>query len=189
MSLVETLARVAAAGSPAAGDGHGAEAHGVDWIMVVSLFANFVLFFGFLYWVAAPAVRKGLSSRRANMAIDLERAQKKQAEAEARLAEYQAKLDNLEREVAAVVRSYEKEAAADRAKIEEETEKAIARLNRETEFTIQQEARKAEASIRQAAVEATLSAAEKKIRDRIEDDDHARLTERYVEELSSGGAS
>lgn len=164
--------------------GGAADAHGIDWLLVGSLFANVGLFFGFLIWKAKPAVAKGLKARRANMAVDLERAQAKQAEAEARLTEYQAKLDNLEKEVAKVVEAYEKEARADRTKIESEADRAIERLNRETEFTINQETLKAKRAIQTAAVEATLTSAEKKIRERIEDADHDRLTRQYVESLN-----
>lgn len=172
----------------AASENHGPDHDGVDWLFVASLYTNFLLFFGFLFWVAAPAVARGLKNRRAAMARDLERAQKKQAEAEARLAEYQEKLDNLEREVARVVDAYEREAKADRARIEQEAERVVERLARETELTIQQELRKAEKMIRQAAVDATLQAAEEKIRDRINEGDHRRLTELYVSSLNDGRA-
>lgn len=180
-SVLSALAEVALAGADAGG--HAAESHGIDWLVVLSLFTNVILFFGFLFWQLAPMASKGLKERRANMEVELEEAQKKQAEAESRLAEYQEKLDNLEREVARVIESYEREAEADRKRFEEDTDKAVARLARETEFTINQEMKKAEKKIHAAAVEATLEAAEQKIRSRIQDDDHRRLTDQYVESL------
>ncbi|MEO1230708.1 MAG: ATP synthase F0 subunit B [Myxococcota bacterium] len=182
-SLATKLGELVVAAADAGG--HAAESHGIDWLVVISLFTNALLFFGFLFWQVAPMVSKGLKERRATMATELERAQKKQAEAEARLAEYQEKLDNLEREVSRVIESYEREAEADRKRFEEDTEKAVARMLRETEFTINQEMRKAERKIHAAAVEATLQAAEQKIRARIHDDDHRRLTDQYVESLRS----
>lgn len=180
--VLVAIGEVAAAGG---GEGHG-ESHGINWLLVGSLFTNAAIFFGFLYWMAAPAITNGLKSRRENMAVGLDRAREKQAEAEARLAEYQEKLDNLEREVSRVVSAYEKEAETDKARIEEETDRAIARLNRETEFTIQQETKKAEKLIQAAAVEATLRAAEEKIRGRIADEDHERITSQFVSSLKEG---
>lgn len=167
----------------AGGGDHGDSHAGSNWLFIASLFTNFVIFFGFLIWKAAPAVASGLKSRRSTMAVELERAQEKQAKAEARLAEYEEKLQNLEREVAHVVESYEKVAEADRARTEAETEKALARMARETDFTIQQEMRKAERLIRRSAVEATLRIAEEKIKSRINPDDHRRLTDQYVASL------
>lgn len=169
--------------------GGGAEAHGIDWLLVLSLFTNVILLFGFLIWRSAPAVSKALKARRANMAVDLERAQKKQAEAEARLAEYEAKLENLEQEVANIMRSYEREAESDRKKLEDEAAKTVARLQRETKFTIQQEGLKAEKRIRQAAVDSTLLAAENLVRQKIEPSDHERLVQQYVEQLGNGQPS
>lgn len=166
----------------AGGADHG-EGHGVDWLFVASLFTNALLFFGFLFWAGAPLVSRGLRNRRASMAVELERAQKKQADAEARLAEYQAKLDNLEQEVARVIEAYEKEARTEKARIEADTERAVARLARETDFTIGQEMKKAEQLIRQKAVDATLEAAEARIRAQITGADHDRLTARYVASL------
>ena len=178
VSLADVIGRAASAA--------GAEGahHGVDWLFVASLFTNFLLFFGFLFWLVAPMVSRGLENRRASMAVELDEAQAKQAAAEARLAEYQAKLDNLENEVARVVQAYEREAMADRERIKAETEKALSRLARETDFTIQQEMLKAQQLIRKSAVDATLDAAEKKIRSRLTKDDHARLTSQYVSVLN-----
>lgn len=163
-------------------------AHEIDWLFVASLFTNFFLFFGFLFWKVAPLVTRSLENRRASMAVDLDTAQTKQAEAEARLAEYQTKLDNLESEVARVVEAYEKQAQADRERIEEETEKALARLGRETEFNIQQEMLKAEQLIRSVAVDATLELAESKIRSRMTAQDQERLTNQYVSVLNGSSS-
>jgi F-type H+-transporting ATPase subunit b len=179
-SAALALARLAPAAS---GGGHGED---IDWALVASLFLNAFLFFGFLIWKAGPLVSRSLKNRRANMAAELEKAQRKQAEAEARLAEYQKKLDNLESEVARVIESYEKEANAERARIEQDTEKAIERLARETDFTINQEMKKAERLIREEAVNATLEAAEAKIKKRITGADQDRLTQQYVRSLAQG---
>lgn len=167
------------------GDSHGDK---IDWLVVISLFTNFLLLFGFLIWQAAPLVSRGLRTRRETMEKDLEEAQAKRAAAEARLGEYQEKLDNLEREIEQVVASYEREAVADQKRFQEETEKTIARMERETELTIAQETRKAEVAIRGAAVEATLRLAEEKIRSQIGSEDHKQLTEQYISNLNGRSA-
>jgi len=167
----------------ATGGDHGEGAHGINWFELGSMFLNFVLLFGFLGWKLRPAVRNGLRGRREEMGKRLVEAQRKQAEAEARLEEYRAKLANLESEFRRVVESYEAEARADQKKMEHDAEKAIQRLARETEFTIQQEVRKAEQALQAATVEATLRKAEGLIRERITDADRKRLDDACIEEL------
>lgn len=168
----------------AAAGGHGDAAnHGINWFVLGSMFTNFVLFFGFLYVKLKKPVGTALENRRVDMAKRLEEAQAKQREAEARLAEYKAKLANLEDEVKRVVSSYEAEAKADAERMQADTEKAIERLQRESEITIQQEVRKAETVIRESAVKATLEAAEALIKDRITDADHRRLVDQYISNL------
>ncbi len=167
--------------APAVGGGH----H-VDWPLVASLFTNVILFFGFLGFKVKPLVSQGLKDRRENMAVELRKADEQRKEAEARLAEYKAKLDNLEDEVARIVAEYETQAEAEKAVIEEETTKALARLEKESEVTISQEMRKAENLIRDAAVKATLEAAEQIITSRITDADQRRLADQYVASLEQG---
>lgn len=179
--ILETTALLALVAASGGENGH--EAHGIDWFELGSMFLNFVLLFGFLGYKLRPVVANGLKSRRENFGKRLIEAQQKQAEAESRLEEYKAKLANLETEFQRVVESYEAEARADQQKMEEETEKAIQRLARETDFTIHQEFRKAEKLIQSTAVEATLRKAEGLVRDRITDDDRARLNDACIEEL------
>ncbi len=173
------LATAAAAGA----ESHG---HGVDWVLVASLFANVIVFFGVLFYFAAPLVSRSLKNRRSTMAAELNRAQEKRAEAEAKLAEYQKKLDDLEQEVAKVVQAYEREAHADRARIERDTEKEITRLGREADFSIGQAVKEAEQRIRAEAVRLTIEAAEARVRSQIGGADHRRLTERYIDGLNDG---
>ncbi len=158
------------------------EAH-INWWVLGSTITNAILFFGFLAMKLRPHVSNGLLARRENMAKQLEEARTQQAEAERRLEEYKAKLENLEAEVARIVRSYEAEAEADKQRLTEETDRAMLRFARETEFTISQEVKKAEKAIRDAAVSATLEAAEQLLTSKITSDDRRRLADEYIRDL------
>lgn len=157
--------------------------HGMNWFELGSMATNFILFFGFLYLKLKAPVKDALTSRRSGMAAQLEEAQAKQREAEAKLAAYKTKLDNLESEVEQVVKAYEAQAQTDAERMKVDTEKAIERFARENEVTIDQEVRKAEAMIHTAAVKATLEAAEALIKNRITDADQRRLVDQYVSNL------
>jgi F-type H+-transporting ATPase subunit b len=160
----------------------GHEAH-IDWFVLGSTITNALLFFGFLAIKLKPHVTNGLIARRENMQKQLEEARTKQADAERRLDEYKAKLENLENEVARIVKSYESEAEADRRRLAEDTERAIQRFARETEFTISQEVKKAEKAIRDAAIASTLEAAEELLKSKITSDDRRRLADEYIRDL------
>ncbi len=166
----------------AAGGGDHGE-HGLNWFEIGSMVTNFILFFGFIYLKVKGPAKDALKARRTDMAAELEKAQSKQREAEARLAEYKAKLENLESEVERVVQSYEAQARTDADRMKADADKAIERMARESEVTIEQEIRKAEAVIRASAVQATLEAAESLIKDRITDADQRRLVDQYVSNL------
>jgi F0F1-type ATP synthase membrane subunit b/b' len=173
----------------AAGGGeHGGE-HGINWWVLGSMMTNAVLFFGFLAVKLRPVVAEGLTARRANMAKALEEARRKQTEAEAKAAEYAARLANLEDEVQRIVASYEAEARADSERMRAETERAVERLSRESEFTIKQEIRKAEGMIRGAAIAATLEVAEQIVKEKITDADRRRLADQYIANLEKSAPS
>ena len=69
--------------------------------LVISLFTNFFLFFGFLFVKLRPVVKTALIDRREKMGVRLREAEEKQQIAEAKLSEYQKKLENLELEIRA----------------------------------------------------------------------------------------
>ena len=173
----------------AGGGGHSEGPLEINWLEIISLVANTVIFFGFLIWKLAPSVRSGLVNRRAQMADQLEEARKKQEAAEAKAAEFAQKLENLEAEVQRIVKGYEAEAQADVERMKAETEKAIERLARENDNTIKQEVLKAEQLIRESAVTATLEAAEALVKDKVTDADHRRLTDLYVGNLENSAPS
>ncbi len=173
----------------AGGGGHAEGPLTINWLEIISLVANTVIFFGFLIWKIGPSVKTGLVSRRAQMAEQLEEARKKQEAAEAKAAEFAQKIENLEAEVQRIVKGYEAEAQADVERMKADTEKAIERLARENDNTIKQEVLKAEQLIRESAVTATLETAEKLVKDKVTDADHRRLTDLYVGSLEGSAPS
>lgn len=166
----------------ASGDGH--DAHW-NYTELAGQFVNFFIFFGFLAVVLKKPIQIALETRRAQMEVKLKEAQEKTALAEQRLAEYAAKLQNLEAEVQRVVASFEAQGKTDRERIQQDSDKAIERLVREVDFTITQESLKARRDIREAAVRVTMEMAEKLVQDRITDSDRRRLADEYIGEVAS----
>ena len=165
-----------------AGDAHGVA--DINWLEMGALWFNFFV----LVWLVPKVVKSltGLSpkehlkAQRENLKEQLEEARTKQAEAERRLAEYVAKLDNLEDEVKAIVKNYEAQGDADRKRLEEDADKAVERLVREADFSIRQESLKAQKEIREVAVTTTIAMAESLVKERITDADRRRLADEYI---------
>lgn len=160
------------------GDGH------IDWLNLLFLAINFAIF-AFLVpkiwkFFTDRSPKEAMVAYREDMARQIAEAQTKQAEAEARLAEYVKKLDNLESEVAAIVKNFEAQGDADRKKIEDEAGNKIERASREADFTLRQESLKAQKEIRAVAIETTLRMAEALVTERITDADRRRLADEYI---------
>lgn len=182
-SMLDTIpSLILAAGDHAAGGHHDTS---INWLQMLALVANAVIFFGFLAYKLIPMAKNGAKKRREDMEAELKKAQAQAAEAEARAEAYKVKLANLESEVQRIVDGYETEARAESERMEQETQRAIERLARDSDNTVRQEFLKAEARIREAAVQATLEVAEKIVRDRINDADRQRLAEEYISKLTA----
>ena len=156
---------------------------GIDWLLIGSLFVNFIIFFGFLGRALRPIVADGLVSRKENMRKALERAEEKQKAAEIQIQEYREKLANLDKEVERILEAYKKEGTTEQAKIKQDTEKALEQLRHQTEMTIQQEFRKAQQAIRSEIVGSTLKNAKDKLQQNIGPEDQTRLVEQYISHL------
>ena len=174
------LAAIFAGGDPNAG---------INWLQMGALWFNLFV----LLWLL-PKIIRGLTgmspgehlvAQRKQLKEELAAAKAKTEEAEAKLAKYVKKLDNLEKEVQQIVESYEQQGEADKQRLTEDADKAVDRLVREADFTIRQEALKAQREIRAAAVKTTLEMAEALVLERITDSDQRRLADEYIGSVES----
>lgn len=185
MPVLSTIHALLVASSE--GHGHGTQVltiESVKWGEVGAVILSAIIFFGFIAYKVRPAVRDGLLKRRSTLEEQLQEAQKKAAEAQARAEEYRDKLAHLEEEVQRIADNYKAEAEREATRMEQETEAAIARLARESDNTIRQEILKAEQRIHEAAVQTTLAAAEQLLRERTTDADQRRLADQYIKQLN-----
>jgi F-type H+-transporting ATPase subunit b len=175
---------------------HGA-AH-LDVIQLVAGFVNFAILVGLLVWLGRKPTQAFLVSRRAAVVDGLEEAQKMKAAAEAKYNEYQARLANLDLELAKIGAEIVASGEADRQAIIAEAERKASRLRRETEFLIEQQLKQLRVDLTKETVEAALLAAEKVLRERATSDDQQRLAKAYLTRLgppantssgSQGGAA
>jgi F-type H+-transporting ATPase subunit b len=147
-------------------------------------FLALLLFFGLLVYLKVPQQIAGmLDNKSAEIAKELHEARKLREDAEKLLAEYEAKRAAAEQEAIAIVAAAKEQAAA----VAEETRRsmtaAMARREQQAGDSIAQAEAKATAEVRAAAADAALAAAEKLIRERMNDANQSALVAKGVAEM------
>jgi F-type H+-transporting ATPase subunit b len=186
------------------GGGHGA-AHGgghavhVNWWKVsppkgepqpfLAALFNFIVLGLLLGRFGYPPIVQFVKDRHDQIGKDLTEAERLRVEAEARLKEYEAKIANLDHEIATLLQGIKAEGEAERARIIAAAEEQAERLRRDAESTIAQDMKRARSEIEQEVVTAAMATAEKILRERINETDQRGFVERYLVGLSTAGTT
>jgi F-type H+-transporting ATPase subunit b len=148
-------------------------------------FLAFALFFGVMIWLKVPqAIMGALDSRSNEIAKELHEARRLREEAEKLLADYQAKRTAAEAEARAIVDGAKEQAAAVAEETRQSMLAAMARREKQAEDRITSAQTKASDEVRAAAVEAAVNAAERMIRERMNDSAQAGLVAEGVSEMT-----
>lgn len=147
-------------------------------------FIAFAAFFALMVWLKVPAMVLGmLDTRSAEIAKELHEARRLREEAEKLHADYLAKHQAAEAEAKDIVATAKEQAAA----VAEETRAsmiaAMARRERQADDRIAAAGTKAADEVRAAAAEAAIAAAERMIRERMNDGAQAGLVQDGVADL------
>ena len=147
-------------------------------------FVAFALFFALIIYLKVPGmILSSLDTRSQAIAKELHDARRMREEAEALLASYEAKRAAAEADAQAIVDHAKEQAAA----VVEETRAAMAeamkRREKQAEDRIAQAETKASDEVRAAAAEAAIAAAERMIRERMNDATQSALVAEGASEL------
>lgn len=144
----------------------------------------FILFFVLLAYLKVPAmILKALDGRSQEIAKELHEARRLREEAEALLADYQAKKAAAEAEAKTIVETAKEQAAAVAEETRASMQAAMARREKQAEDRIANAGAKAQDEVRAAAIEAAVAAAEKLIRERMNDGAQAALVQEGVADM------
>jgi F-type H+-transporting ATPase subunit b len=151
--------------------------------------ANAALLYGFLIRVAKKPLRKALKDRKANILRGIDEAARMKRDAEARLADYEAKLGHIEEEVERVRREMREAAEAERVKILAEARARRERMEKDAQLLVAQELAAAREGLKAEMVKAAMSSAVGTIASHLKPDDQQRLADEYLAGLAkSAGA-
>jgi F0F1-type ATP synthase membrane subunit b/b' len=152
---------------------------------------NFGLLAVLYYTLGKKPIAAALQNRRTNVVKEIEEAQRIKREAEARAKQYQAKLANLEEELAATRSALHEAGAAERDRIVKDAEEKAARMQKDATFLLNQELKQMRLDLQREAVEMAVTAAERLLQERVTTEDQERLGEEFLRSLEShpgGGA-
>jgi F-type H+-transporting ATPase subunit b len=147
-------------------------------------FVAFALFIIVMVWLKVPGmILTALDARSAAIAKELHEARRLREEAEKLLAEYEAKRAGAEADAKAIVEAAKEQAAMVAEETRQSMLAAMARREQQAEDRIASAETKAADEVRAAAAEAAIAAAERMIRERMNDSAQAGLVSEGVSEM------
>jgi F-type H+-transporting ATPase subunit b len=149
----------------------------------VGKIVNFVILVGTLIYFLRSPVSGYLATRRAQVRADLDAAEAMKRSAAAQIAEMEAKLKALPRELEELRARGQAEIEAEEARIRELADAERTRLVEQARREIDQQVRMAQRALVEHAADLAVSVAETRIKRDITDDDRARLVTTYLAQV------
>lgn len=149
---------------------------------------NFAILAGLLFWIAIKQGGPALEARSKGIDEGLAAGEKAKAEAEARAAEVQAKLANLEKEIGAMQASAREERNREADRIRSDSQKEIARIQLQLEQETQSAAKMARLEVQRYAAKLAIDLAEQKVRARMTPDVQSALLESFLKDFPHGNS-
>jgi F-type H+-transporting ATPase subunit b len=178
--MVLALLFVAAPAFAAAGDGYE-----FPWKYWVAGMLNLAIYIGILWKFALPPIQKFFAGRRDAFVYNLETSARLRKEAEAKLEEYSARLDALDKEREALLNEYHVQGEREKERMIEAAKKQVEKMRADAEATIAQEVKKAVAMLEQQAVDLAVEMAHRMAQEKIDRTTQSQLVAGYVKDLET----
>jgi F-type H+-transporting ATPase subunit b len=154
--------------------------HALNWADFLFRLLNFGIMLAILVWLLKKPAGNFFTSRREDIKKLLAELESKRTEAEAKGAEYQAKLAALEVETKAIVSELIMEGETEKKKIIEAAERQAVYLKEQAKLAAQQEIKAARDGLQAEISELSVTAAETLLRKNIKADDQERLVRDFM---------
>jgi len=148
---------------------------------------NFALLVVVLRWLLKKPLASFLEGRKSAIERGISEAAEAKRKAEAVHHTYSERLKTLDAELAKLRQDVAAAAERERSRIVTEANETVARLKAETQALIERQGEQLQIQIRREVVAAAAAAAEKAVREQSTPEDHVRLAEAFVRELSKVG--
>jgi F-type H+-transporting ATPase subunit b len=176
-----TLVAIALAPTVALAEEHGAghEANLV-WHAI-----NLALIVGVIVYFARTPLRTFMAERRSSIETNIATAKRELESAEARLAECNARIASLDREIEEIRTAVRAQAEAERDRLVADARAAAERIRRDAAIAVEQEGRRARNELRDEAAEIAVRLAGDILERQVGDADRARLVDEFVAGVGS----
>ena len=144
---------------------------------------NFIVLAVAGFFIAKKPVAEFFSSRTKKIENEINELELKKADAEKKLAEYQAKFKNLDQESKQIVEDYIKQGEEAKVRIIAEAEAQAEKLEDMAKRNIEQEFKSAKAKLQKEIVEKAMEKAEEVIKASISSDDQDKLVDEYLKKV------
>ena len=147
---------------------------------------NFAVLVIALVFVLRKPLSQALSSRIKIIKDQLEDLAARKDEAEKKLAEYNEKLAQLEKEAEKIVEDYIKQGNEAKARILQEAESSVEKLKAQARHNIDYEFEQAKLKLQKEIFETSLAKAEEIIKSKILDEDQDKIVDEYLKKVVAG---
>jgi len=150
---------------------------------------NLLILLGVLVHYAREPIRRFFADRRDTVTREIDSAASVLSDAEARLAEWQARADRLEAEVEEIKETARRRAAAESDHIRADAEAAAERIRDDARAAIDQEVARARSALRAEAGELATRLAADLLRANVTEADQRKLVDEFVARVEGAGAA
>ena len=165
----------------------GGDAGAKGWISTDTFrVMNFVVLVVALVFVLRKPLSQALGARITGIKEQLEELEARKDEAEKKLAEYDQKLAQLEKEADKIVDDYIKQGEEAKARILKEAESAAEKLKAQARRNIEHEFEQAKKRLQQEIFEKSLVKAEEIIKGKFSEEDQDRIVDDYLKKVVAG---
>lgn len=147
---------------------------------------NFLILAGLIGWMAVKQGGPMLASRKKGIQEGLAAGERAKADADARAAEVQKKLGNLEKEIGELRAAAREEREREADRIRREAKAEIARIHAQAEQEIDSAGKLARNEVQRAAARLAIEIAEQKVRERMTPELQAALLRGFVSDIAHG---
>ncbi len=143
----------------------------------------FVIWAFLLIYFGRKPLSAFLSTRRASILDGLEEAKRVEAAANAKHAEYTARIENLDEEIQKLREDFKRAGLEERDRMVAEASARANKLAAESKFLVEQQLKGLREELTREAIEAAVAAADKILRERATSADQQRLADEYLARL------
>lgn len=186
-AIVIAQAAIVFAATETGGGAHGGETpehatggHSLHWGDFLWRVANFIIFVAIIWKFGGKKIADYFRGRREEIETKLTDLSSRREDAEKRLQEVEQNIANLEQEREKILEEFRQQGEEQKAAIIEKAKQEADKMREQAQRTAEQERRSALQRIRADLAEMVVTDAEKKIKDKLDKEQHEQLIDKYL---------